>query len=331
MTNDKKPKICLCAILRNEAKVVERMLESCKEIITCMAITDTGSTDNTCSIIEEWAKKNEIPCEIAHEEWINFGVSRTDSMLYARHFFPDVDFYLLLDGDMILHLDKEEGDISSLDRVVVSEYRIEQRNYGQHYYNVRLTNALLFHRSVASTHEYWGAPVRSSYKTTKTLYIEDMNDGGSRSDKHERDRRMLLEGMRKGVTPDYLLPRYAFYLSQTYQGLRKYDISNEWSHKMLELGSWGDDRYITYMRIANNNRYEGNYDEAIKYYHKALDHDPRRAEANLGLCRSLKKQNLHKAAKEMAELGIKKAMPKHALFLDVSAYQEETYKKEFLS
>ena len=44
-------KICLTMIVRNESHIIERCLNSVKGIVDCVAICDTGSTDNTVAII----------------------------------------------------------------------------------------------------------------------------------------------------------------------------------------------------------------------------------------------------------------------------------------
>ena len=40
-------------IVKNESKIIERCLNSVKNIIDCYSIVDTGSTDNTKELIQK--------------------------------------------------------------------------------------------------------------------------------------------------------------------------------------------------------------------------------------------------------------------------------------
>jgi glycosyltransferase involved in cell wall biosynthesis len=44
---DSENTICLNMIVKNESKIITRLLESVSPIIDCYCICDTGSTDNT--------------------------------------------------------------------------------------------------------------------------------------------------------------------------------------------------------------------------------------------------------------------------------------------
>ena len=48
---EKTPKLCLNMIVKNESKVIRRLLESALPIIDSYCICDTGSTDDTKEII----------------------------------------------------------------------------------------------------------------------------------------------------------------------------------------------------------------------------------------------------------------------------------------
>lgn len=76
----RKAKICFAAIFKNESKNVYRCLNAIKDIIDCVSICDTGSTDNTVELINDWGKENNIPTKVHFgEEQIfkNFGHNRT--------------------------------------------------------------------------------------------------------------------------------------------------------------------------------------------------------------------------------------------------------------
>lgn len=47
-------------IVKNESRIMERCLNATKSIVDFVSICDTGSTDHTPEIIENWCKENEI-------------------------------------------------------------------------------------------------------------------------------------------------------------------------------------------------------------------------------------------------------------------------------
>jgi glycosyltransferase involved in cell wall biosynthesis len=51
-------------IVKNESKIIKRLLKSVLPIIDTYCICDTGSTDNTIQIIKEFFNKNKIDGKI---------------------------------------------------------------------------------------------------------------------------------------------------------------------------------------------------------------------------------------------------------------------------
>ena len=54
------PRICLNMIVKNEEKIICRLLKSVLPLIDTYCICDTGSTDNTIEVIHEFCKQNGI-------------------------------------------------------------------------------------------------------------------------------------------------------------------------------------------------------------------------------------------------------------------------------
>ena len=69
IATSEKNKLCLTMIVKNESKIIERCLNSIKDIVDCISICDTGSTDNTKTVIEEFMKKHQIPGKV-HEHQV---------------------------------------------------------------------------------------------------------------------------------------------------------------------------------------------------------------------------------------------------------------------
>ena len=97
-----KPKsgvsLCLNMIVRNESKIITRLLKSVLPIIDTYVICDTGSTDDTVSIIKDFFDSNGIYGKVIFEPFKNFGYNRTFALKAAKGV---ATYALLLDADMI--------------------------------------------------------------------------------------------------------------------------------------------------------------------------------------------------------------------------------------
>jgi glycosyltransferase involved in cell wall biosynthesis len=249
-------KICLCMIVKNESKIIERCLNSAKSIIDYISICDTGSNDGTPEIINNWCKENNIPGTVHFAAFKNFGFNRTLAISMAQKTYPEADYMLLLDADMILEVEYP-FDKSSLE---MDQYLTPQYDDQIKFWLTRLLKASLPWRSVGVTHEYWDIDYSKlkagpfSYFNTKgrlnNLVINDQQDGGSRTDKFERDKRLLLEGVQDPLTPPDLKIRYMFYLGQTYLCLDEYEDSIYWYKKRVEAGGWVEEVFYSLLKIG---------------------------------------------------------------------------------
>ena len=96
-----KVTICLNMIVRNESKIITRLLTSVLPIIDTYVICDTGSTDDTQKIIKEFFDKHNIKGDVISEPFKNFGYNRTVALKAARN---KATYALLLDADMIFKI-----------------------------------------------------------------------------------------------------------------------------------------------------------------------------------------------------------------------------------
>ncbi|MRX74189.1 glycosyltransferase [Bacillus lacus] len=243
-------------IVKNESRIIERCLNAAKKAIDYVSVCDTGSTDGTPDLIKAWCEENAIEGVVHHEPFKNFGHNRTLSVQLAQQSFPQADYLLLLDADMILEI-HEQFDKSNLDQ---DQYLVMQFNQFIKYWNTRLLKSSLPWRCVGVTHEYWdidadklkidGSSFALQKGNVKELVINDREDGGSKSDKFERDKRLLHEGLEDPATPDGLRTRYLFYLAQTYYCLGELQDAIEWYKKRVEAGGWAEEVFYSLMQVG---------------------------------------------------------------------------------
>jgi glycosyltransferase involved in cell wall biosynthesis len=77
-------KLVLTQIVKNEAHVITRMLNSIKPIVDIICLVDTGSTDNTIEVVKNWGTQNNIETHVFERPFDNFENSRNYSIQMAR-------------------------------------------------------------------------------------------------------------------------------------------------------------------------------------------------------------------------------------------------------
>jgi len=92
-------KISVCMIVKNEEKYIKQCLDSINDIAYEIIIVDTGSEDNTISIVKKYSK-----VKLYHHLWENnFSLHRNQSISYATG-----DWLLFIDADEELFGDKKQ-------------------------------------------------------------------------------------------------------------------------------------------------------------------------------------------------------------------------------
>jgi glycosyltransferase involved in cell wall biosynthesis len=263
-------------IVKNESKIIERCLDSVKDIVDCISICDTGSTDDTVEIIQKYLKREGIPGKVHHHGWQNFGYNRTLSAIAAQEFLEEVGFLpeetllLLLDADMML----EVGSEFDKDSLTADHYLLIQTNHSYKYYNTRLIRASLPWICVGATHEYWACKSFNVEARLNTLSIDDRDDGGSKADKFERDIRLLSQDLEEHPNNS----RSVFYMATSYHCLNQYEEAIKWYKKYISMGGWYEEVWYSKYMIGTCYETMGDWDQALHWYLDAFQSNPGRAE-----------------------------------------------------
>ena len=100
-------KLVLTQIMKNEAHVITRMLDSIKSIVDIVCLVDTGSTDNTIEVVKNWGTQNNVETHVFERPFDNFENSRNYSIQVAREVTKDRgnDFWgFWLDADETIEI-----------------------------------------------------------------------------------------------------------------------------------------------------------------------------------------------------------------------------------
>src|SRR5262245_1719714 len=292
---DHTVRIVLCMIVRNEATVIGRCLDSALPHVDGYLISDTGSADNTIDLIQQTAARHGVAGHIRRDDFYNFGHNRTLAAEMAREWaaaqgWPGASTYLLfLDADMILHV--EPGfDRSAL---TATSYVLAQDDGTLRYWNVRLARLSQSWQAVGVTHEYWQAVGdQSQSERLDTMWIEDRSDGGSKADKFERDIRLLTQALAQQPNN----PRYTLYLAQSYFDVGRYTDAERLYARRWALGGWEEERWLARYRQGWTLLRLGDRYKAAGILLDAFDARPTRAEPLWLLARHYRDHHQHHAA-----------------------------------
>ena len=267
---DKPNTLCLNMIVKNERKIITRMIESVLPIIDYYCICDTGSTDDTIELIETFFRKHSIPGKIVKEPFKNFEYNRNYSLQCCNNL---TDYVLLMDADMVLKVGTfDKGMLSTAD-----SFHILQGTDDFYYQNTRIVknNGLYNYKGV--THEYINTPPNNINKSIlkNQLFIQDYGDGGSKSDKFLRDIKLLTNG----IIDEPNNERYHFYLANTYHDSGDYKNAIEIYKKRIKFGGWNQEVWYSYYRIGLCYKQMQNIPEYINALLDAYNYLPDRLEA----------------------------------------------------
>jgi hypothetical protein len=138
----KKTKICLNAMVGNEAKTITRMLESVAPYIDYYVIQCNGKEDNTNEIIESFFKEKGIPGFTYFIEWNFPGFNRDHTLQEALKAEHGCDWILRMDADERLAVD-EDFDWSIFDDTKAQSYNIVAEAHDTRYFRTWFWNAKL--------------------------------------------------------------------------------------------------------------------------------------------------------------------------------------------
>lgn len=312
------PTLCLNMIVKNESRIIKRLFDSVISIIDCYCICDTGSTDNTIEIIEEYFKKKGISGKIVKEPFKNFCYNRNFALQACIGLS---DYILFIDADMIL-------EVKNFNKYLLNtadSFSILQGNDSFQYQNLRIVKNNGLYKYVGVTHEYIDTP---SNNTTisfdkNSIFIRDIGDGGAKSDKFERDIRLLLDGIKEEPNN----ARYHFYLANSYYDCGRFDEAINLYKKRIELGGWREEVWYSYYRIGVCYKNMDKFADALFYWLEGYDYYPNRLEGIYEIIKHYRITSKHKLCMKFYNLA-KEILDKNEnrdsyLFLhnDVYAYQ----------
>lgn len=313
---NKSKKIGLCMIVKNESKIIERCLNSVKPLIDYVCIIDTGSTDDTVNVINNWMKSNDVDGEVVFEPWKDFAYNRSFAMKKIRE-KKYIDYALMIDADEILMYEEGINFLKIKENLNCDLYNITCKLGNIEYARTSITknNMPYFYKGVV--HEYLECEEHiKTRETIKGIYNIPFQDSARNQniEKYQHDANVLQDTLKIETDP-FLISRYTFYLAQSYRDSLEKEKAIYWYNKRSKLGFWDQEIYISLYKVAKlKEELEYPEDDIIQSYMRAYEICPERIEAIHGAVSFCRRHGRNHQAYTLSKHAISMPVNKTGLF-----------------
>jgi glycosyltransferase involved in cell wall biosynthesis len=293
-------------MVRNEAAVIERCLDSVRGLIDSWVICDTGSTDGTQALISD--ALTDIPGELHDRPWVDFGHNRTELMALAR---GKADYLLLIDADMTITVGKSRPLALRADSYML------RHTEDPEYWIKRLVRGDRRWWYVGATHEFIATDGVDRVENLDAIVIHHHGDSGTRSEKFERDLRLLTREHEQRPQD----ARTVFYLAQTLRDLGRVEEAIDFYRRRCDMGGWDEEVFYSLYQVGVLSHRAGRRDPAIVALLEAWNHRPQRIEPLYELAWMFRERGMHHPAYMVAKRGIDAPAPPDSLFVHRWIYE----------
>lgn len=302
-----KYKICLNMIVKNESKIIVRLIETVKDVIDYYIISDTGSSDNTISLIKRTMKKYGIPGEVPQVEWKNFSYNRQVALEHAYR-NPEIEYVMFIDADEELRTGPNIKDFKTLKRNHLSKltkdcYHVKKKYTGSDYYVpmfIKTTHLPWIWKGVV--HEYLDTQKQEGVEPHEADYIDDglvynhvnfgegaNSHGLTTKQKYMRDVGLLTAEIEKNPTDT----RSMFYLAQSYYDAQEYEESYKRYKQRADMGGWDQEVFYSLYRMGICSMLCNKpYETILSHMMMAYEYRPTRLEPLFELCKYCREHDM---------------------------------------
>ncbi len=307
--------LAACLIVKNEARVIRRCLDSVRGIADRAVVVDTGSTDDTVAVLTA----TDFPVRVVSRPWVDFAHNRNELLRLAA---PDADYLILLDADQCLEGRRPTG-LSAVG------YHLRIRSGSLAYENVRLVRSGAPWRYEGVVHEYLTCDAPGPVPLLDGLTILDHRDGGDRptgtQPRWERD----VEVLERELARDPAQPRYLFYLARSYDDLAATRPNDpkaaEWRasararyvERAAMTAGYADEAFYSLFRLGVLALPDGT---GLPHLLDAWERRPHRWEPVHAACRWLNEQKRYRAAYALSRQALAGPRRPEGLFVHTAVF-----------
>jgi len=278
-------------IVKDESHVIKRTLENLCSYFNFdyWVISDTGSTDNTREIIQDFFKEKDIPGELVNHDWVHFGYNRTKALEAA---YKKTDYLLIFDADDSIHGEFKLPKVMDRDRYALNFDK--EFTYGR---TLIINNRKKWiFKGVRHECLECSEPTGQEMSIEGNYYIESGRTGNRSKNplKYQEDAEALVAGFEQEIERDPPLAyRYAFYCAQSYKDCGDTDNAIKWYLKCLDLNGWIQEKYYSCIMLGSLYKSKGDFINCSKYWSESMRYDPERIEGIVMLSDYFCEKGLH--------------------------------------
>ena len=255
-------------IVKDEATVIRRCLDSVRPLIDRWTIVDTGSTDGTQEIIREHMR--DLPGTLIERPFVNFAHNRNEAIAQARE---GADYLFVIDADEVVEL--VDGFV--LPRLEADSYNAEVAYGGCTYLRKQFVRAALPWRYRGVVHEYLECREARTEAFLPGLWTIPHRDGVRARDPTTYRRDAIL--LERALIDEPDNSRYVFYLAQSYRDAGELELAIRNYERRAAMGGWVEEVWYSLYQVAVlKERLERPWPETMAAYLAAHQLRPDRAE-----------------------------------------------------
>jgi len=282
------------AIVKNEAGVIERALDSVRSLCDYVLISDTGSEDGTPEVIRAWLQRNGVAGDVMERPWVDFSYNRNEAIEALRG-VSHVDYVLTIDADEYLVFDPGfDPEVFKASLTSADAWRVVSRVDSYKFNRLQLFSNRLPFRFVQKMHEYVQTPEGTRIATATGFFNQYTYDGARmRNPTKYLDDALVMEAefAAGGYDDPVRRPRGVYYLAQCYRDAKYLEKARDLYLERTTMGGSRDEIAWSYYNAALLMKRLDQPDEQIIATHlKAYEAGPNRAEP---LCLAAQLANLN--------------------------------------
>lgn len=299
--------LCLVMVVRNDAQVITRCLDSVRPIISTWVICDAGSTDGTQDKIRD--SLDGIPGELHVVPRVNLGHNRAEALRLAS---GKASYHLLLDSDMAVnvcsplehalsadsYLLRQQGDLECWLECLLSD---------RHQWRCAGSARPFFHSRTASTRHKLGnfsiVRHRDAPRTPPEIHCE-------------------VEALKSELHRGANVARCTFYLAECYRELGNLPLAIEYYETRSKMAGWEEEIWYSIYQVARLQQRLGiAWVLVLDQYLRAYQFRPTRAEPLFHVARFYRQNAQYALAHMFSTAGLRIPLPDDLLFIDRSVYE----------
>jgi len=310
-------------IVKDEARIILRCLESVRRLVDYVLIEDTGSTDGTQEIIRDYLRREHIPGAVIEEPWKDFAYNRTVALAKLRE-RAEIDYALIMDADDVIVCDVGFDATSFKAGLTQDLYHVEIRLPPIKYFRPQICRNSLDFKYRGVLHEFVEGPASGhSTGTVAGFHILSGREGARSQNpqKYQHDAAILERALETEQDP-FLISRYTFYLAQSCRDAGDKEKALRHYLARAELGFWDQEIFVSLYNAAKMKEALNRPDEdIIGSFLKAYEACPARAESLHGAMRYCRTHNKFRQGHLIGKHAVTIPQPASGLFVESWIYE----------